>query len=189
MAIYSQNLWQFFKSCENSNPPINIPMSSRYEMFEKIFAGLDYLQKNGFVHLDLKLSNILIKTNSAKNWDRKNLVLSDFGIGGTDLATLGKCGTPGFASPEQLVGNPHVKSDNYGFGRVMVYLFCRWDTAWDSLFQPITDAEFASLTPSPTEKDLFSIFTDLTKVRNIQYIILYRVRSKMPNQPSGFFVK
>ena len=139
-------------------------------MFEKVFAGLDYLQKNGFVYLDMKLSNILININSAKKWDGKNLVLTDFGIGGTDLANLGKCGTPGCASPEQLVGNPHVKSDNYGFGRVMVYLFCRWNTAWDSLFQPITDAEFSSLNVSQIEKHLFSIFTDLTKVRNIPYL-------------------
>jgi len=77
---------------------------------------------------------------------------------------LGKSGTPGFSSPEQLIGQPHRNSDNYGFGRVLVYLFCNWETAWDSLFQPISEAEFQNLNPAQMELKLFEVFTNLTKV-------------------------
>ena len=170
MEIFDENLWQFFKRKNQNQTPVLMP--ERFKMFEKIWDGLHYIQQNGFYHLDLKLSNFLIKNDVGNNWDGKTLVISDFGIGGKDLKTLGKSGTPGFSSPEQLIGQPHRKSDNYGFGRVMVYLFCDWNTAWDSLFQPITDAEFKSLSPSPTELELFSIFADLTKVReNINFKI------------------
>ena len=165
MEIFDENLWQFFKrkilAPIQNQPPVL--MAERFKMFEKIWEGLNYIQQNGFYHLDLKLSNFLIKTDVGKNWDRKTLVISDFGIGGKNLASLGMSGTPGFASPEQLIGKPH-RSDNYSFGRVMVYLFCKWDTAWDSLFQPITDTEFKSLSPAPTELELFLIFADLTRV-------------------------
>jgi len=162
MEIYEENLWQFFKRSQNQIP---ISMSERFQLFEKIWEGLNHLQNNGFYHLDIKLSNILIKIDSiTKQWDGKNLVISDFGIGGRDLAILGKSGTPGFASPEQLIGQPHKKSDNYGFGRVLVYLFCDWNTAWDSLFQPITEAEFQALNPTQLELELFQTFKNLTKV-------------------------
>ena len=163
MEIYEQNLWQYFKIRKNNS--YGATMEERFEMFEKIWEGLNYIQKNNFYHLDLKLSNILVKTDSAKNWDRNNLVITDFGIGGKDLKSLGMSGTPGFSSPEQLIGQPHRKSDNFGLGRVMVYLFCLWDTAWDSLFQPISDLEFQSFYQNQTELDLFSIFTNLTKVK------------------------
>ena len=162
MDIFDENLWQYFKRRKHN--PYAATMSERFKMFEKIWEGLNHLQTNDFYHLDFKLSNILVKLDSTRNWDGNNLVITDFGIGGKNLASLGMCGTPGFASPEQLVGQPHRKSDNFGFGRVMVYLFCLWDTAWDSLFQPITDADFKCFTPTKTENELFSIFTKLTKV-------------------------
>ena len=162
MEIFNMNLWQFFKHKHS------ISMHNRFAMFEKIWNGLNHLQQNKFAHLDLKLSNILIKTNSLDKWDGENLVITDFGIGGKDLAVLGKRGTPGFASPEQLVGKPHIKSDNYALGRVMVYLFSEWESAWNMLFQPITDNEIKAFNPKKAEQ-LFTIFSELTKVRTILY--------------------
>jgi len=94
--------------------------------------------------LDIKLANIMLKTrNGTKTgtWNRKDLVIIDFGIGGRNDQQTGLAGTPGFASPEQLVGNSHQNSDNYSFGKLMIMIFCDWPTAWDVLYQPVTDSE------------------------------------------------
>jgi len=39
-------------------------------------------------------------------------------------------GTPGFASPEQLIGLPSKRSDNYSFGMVVIFLFTTWPNVW-----------------------------------------------------------
>ena len=75
-------------------------------------------------------------------WDFDNCVISDFGIGGQKDKKSENLGTPGFASPEQFVGFAGQASDNYSLGKVMVFLFSNWETAWRicylPLHQPIT---------------------------------------------------
>ena len=74
-------------------------------------------------------------------WNGKDLVIIDFGVSGTNDRKTGLAGTPGFASPEQLIGDSHEKSDNYSFGKLMIMIFCDWPTAWNAMYQPVTDAE------------------------------------------------
>ena len=181
MDIYKMNLRQFFKDNEVSNPPIPVIMMDRFEMFEHALAGLTHIQQNGYFHLDIKLSNILINTDVSGNWDRKTLVITDFGIGGTDLTTLGKAGTPGFASPEQLLGKVHPKSDNFGLGRIMPFIFAKWDTAWNIIFHPITNNEYETLFESllskkSAEYSLIEIIQNLTQVSLLLQIIGSKIR-------------
>ena len=142
MPIYDCTLWEYLKNSHTKNRPI--PMDVRFKIFEKALSGLKEIQYRGFRHLDIKTPNIMLKTrNGTKTgvWTEQDLVIIDFGIGGSNDQKTGLAGTPGFASPEQLFGNTHPKSDNYGFGKLMIMIFCDWPTAWDVLYQPVTDSE------------------------------------------------
>jgi len=187
MEIYDTNLWVFFKEREFISSR-TVTMTDRFGIFTKILAGLDHIQKNGFFHLDIKLSNVLIKTNSAGDWDTINVVITDFGIGGNYLSTLGKAGTPGFASPEQLIGQVHAKTDNFGFGRTLPFLFCQWNTAWNLLFQPITETEYNNLSAhlKVPESELLSIIRDLTHIDPNNRIDLETVKKRMNLEKTAF---
>ena len=140
MAIYDINLWRFFEEKSESTPQKSVSMSDRFKLFWAIFDGLDHLHKNNLKHLDIKLSNVMIMVNSAGDFDGRNCVLTDFGIGGQKDKETGLAGTPGFASPEQLL-SPKVgtESDLYSFGRLMVFIFCEWKSAWAILYHPLED--------------------------------------------------
>jgi len=123
----------------------------------------------GFKHLDLKPSNVLLKTRPDGSWNGKDCVITDFGVGGRNDQIKGNAGTPGFASPEQMVGPGEKKSDNYSFGKIMVMIFSEWQTAWNILFQPITDSEKQNILPNLDLRlqPLFAVITELLKVSSI----------------------
>lgn len=87
--------------------------------------ALAYVHQAGLVHTDVKPHNCLINQNG-------DLVLSDFGLtAGTKAAaghtrifhTQARGGTPGFAAPEQISGDPpSPRMDVYGFGATAYYL-------------------------------------------------------------------
>ena len=73
-------------------------------------------------------------------WNQSDIVITDFGAGGSlEKFTSGNAlirGTPGFASPEQLLGTPHRKSDNYSLAKLTVLILFEWSTAWNLLARP-----------------------------------------------------
>ena len=85
MDVYDLNLWQFFERKSLGTLPgksgNEVPMSDRLDLFWNIIAGLEFLHQNNLKHLDIKLSNGLIKTKSG-DFDGQNCVITDFGIGG-----------------------------------------------------------------------------------------------------------
>lgn len=91
-----------------------LPTEARLRLFNQVCRAVEYLHKNGVVHCDLKPGNMLV--------DRDSVVkLLDFGIaqltggnrGGGKLPLM----TPGYASPEQLDGQPATPlSDVYSLG-------------------------------------------------------------------------
>ena len=142
MSIYDCSLWDYFKYSHDANR--QIPMHVRFAIFAKILSGLKAIQNQGFRHLDIKPGNIMLKTkDSSKSgpWNEQDLVITDFGVGGRNDQKTGLAGTPGFASPEQLIGNSHQKSDNFSFGKLMIMIFCDWPTAWNIIYQPVTQSE------------------------------------------------
>ena len=163
MPIYSSNLWNYFKRAGNHN--IAISMAVRFDLFTKILAGLSYIQYRGFKHLDIKLSNILIQTNNtSEEWDGTNCVITDFGIGGKTDKNVAKAGTPGFASPEQLIGQADFKSDNYSLGRLMIFIFSTWQGAWNLAYQPIENEVKKKLPVEPIHHDLFLVISNLIQL-------------------------
>ena len=117
MRIYDKNLWEYLK--ERSTPTYDLlPIAERFNIFSNIFSAVMHIQSSGQLHLDLKPSNILLNVDDTGKWNQRDLVVTDFGIGGsTTMLTDGKRhkirGTPGFASPEQLLGIPHRKGGGY----------------------------------------------------------------------------
>ncbi|CAG9772391.1 unnamed protein product [Ceutorhynchus assimilis] len=107
--------------------------SSTLEQFAiDITSGLDYLHKNGVLHLDLKPKNILLVEpgNICKICDFGNSARID-----DNLANFSHNGTVIYTAPEILLGKPpSVKSDIYSLGLVfwqIVYQknpFCEYDT-------------------------------------------------------------
>ena len=164
MEIYDKNLWQFFQEKSESTPPKSVSMSDAFELFWSIFRGLEHLHEKSLKHLDIKLSNVMINVNKkTKNFDRKNCVITDFGIGGQKDKETGLAGTPGFASPEQLL-SPNVgrESDLYSLGRLMVFLFSEWKSAWTILYKPVEDISAVQLTID--DHILLVVFRQLLKV-------------------------
>jgi len=82
---------------------------------EQVLDGLNVAHANGILHRDLKPENILI--DRYQRWR-----ITDFGIAnvtGEDVA--GTTGTPAFAAPEQLLGEPQGPTADYFALAAIVY--------------------------------------------------------------------
>ena len=77
----------------------------------------------------------------SKKWlqdPNDSVVITDFGISTSIRVkdTPKKAGTPGWAPPEQFLGERSDKEDHFALGRLLVYMFSSWQTAWPLLFYP-----------------------------------------------------
>ena len=100
--------------------PRAVKMKGIIRILGEVASALDYAHKQGVIHRDLKLQNILLD-------EKRHAYLSDFGIArlvdGTRLTATGQiAGTPMYMSPEQIRGKAvDFRSDIYSFS-VMAYL-------------------------------------------------------------------
>jgi len=65
-----------------------------------------------------------------------------------------------------MIGPGDQKSDNYSFGKMMVMIFAEWQTAWNILFQPITDSEKTNILPN-LDLNLQPIFVVISGLLNV----------------------
>ncbi len=104
----------------NSNGPLSV--EDTISVSTKVLDGLQLAHEHGFFHRDLKPSNIYLEKTDHGFEPR----LMDFGIAKIEAAaqlTRAQefCGTPAYASPEQIASTKDVDhmTDIYSFGVVM----------------------------------------------------------------------
>ena len=164
MDVHDCNLWELLKTFSLQNPPREIPIKVRFKMFKCILDGAKHIQCQKFKHLDLKPSNILLKTRRDGSWNEIDCRITDFGIGGKEDRENERAGTPGFTSPEQLIGKGCPKSDNYSLAKLMVMIFAEWNTAWSLLYKPITELDRNNLKFGDERDSIFYVIRGLLNV-------------------------
>lgn len=87
-----------------------LPISEALKYFHQIVGAVDYLHRFNVAHRDLKLENILLDQNL-------NVKIADFGMAAWQISTSGatglmntSCGSPHYAAPEIIRGEPYVGS-------------------------------------------------------------------------------
>jgi serine/threonine-protein kinase 11 len=75
--------------------PFRLPQRSVMSIVKQVAEALQYLHDNGYVHQDIKPSNILLDRNG-------RALLADFGIGHSFVSSSMVVGTPAYQAPEAL---------------------------------------------------------------------------------------
>ncbi len=102
------------------DPAAPLRLSAAVDAILQVIAGLEAAAAIGILHRDVKPSNCFVDRDG-------RVMIGDFGLSiatsGSATAERGILGTPGFASPEQLRGDPlDVRSDIFSVGATLYYL-------------------------------------------------------------------
>lgn len=148
----SSNYYIFLEYCSNGElyniikKNRNLKESEAKPLFKQILLGLQYIHSINVAHRDLKPENILVDAKG-------HIKISDFGLSKlldsqNDGLTSTPCGSPCYASPECISGNPYdaKKSDIWSCG-VILYTMTTGYIPWtkktqSQIFEQIKNAEF-----------------------------------------------
>jgi serine/threonine-protein kinase len=97
-----------------------LPTDKALDIARQLCAGLAAAHEKGVLHRDLKPANVMLDGQG-------NVRITDFGLAGLAETLSGddvRSGTPGYMSPEQLLGREvTVRSDIYSLGLVLYELY------------------------------------------------------------------
>jgi len=126
-------------------------VAARLRLFLKVCRAVSWAHRNLVVHRDLKPSNVLVTAEGEP-------MLLDFGIAklldgdehGEATLSLMRLGTPGYASPEQVLGEPvTTASDVYSLGVLLHRLLVGGSPYRTAADAPARDLEAAILEQAP----------------------------------------
>ena len=100
-----------------------LPVGTAVAATLDIIDGLDAAQAAGILHRDIKPSNCFVEADGTVKIGDFGLSISTLARGRDDSVLAGFQGTPEFAAPEQLRGEPlDVRADIYAVGATLYYL-------------------------------------------------------------------
>ena len=123
--IKGQSLAYYIRQARRNVLPSKrmIPVRTSLKIILKILDALDYANRLGVVHRDIKPRNILIENHS------KRPIITDFGVarsyGGSDDDNRILVGTPTYMAPEQIIsGVVDGRADVYASGVMLLEMLC-----------------------------------------------------------------
>lgn len=132
----------------------------------EVIAGLKAAAATGILHRDVKPSNCFIDADGA-------IKIGDFGLSVSLDATAGELtwkpafqGTPEYAAPEQLRGEPlDVRADIYGVGATLYFLLTGYSPFRERNIAKLLDLKTAPKMPSPADlrPDILSGLSELVE--------------------------
>jgi hypothetical protein len=161
---------------------MNVDVPTRVRMMAQACDAIEYLHKNAIAHRDVKPHNILVTLDG-------RVKLVDFGIAKVETAAVvgvsSSAGqptmimTPGYASPEQLMGDSSGKTgDIYSLAVVLYRLLTGRLPYADSDGRPNLKAQLSGKAPDPPSKEINKTPkppTTIPDVRKVSYPDLDRV--------------
>ncbi|HET9919479.1 MAG TPA: serine/threonine-protein kinase [Ktedonobacteraceae bacterium] len=120
--------------------------------------ALQYAHDHQVIHLDVKPSNFLIRSNT-KNPHRPTVLLADFGLARNSATVASSSltirGTPTFMAPEQWGSNPVFASDQYALA-IMIYQLLMGRPPFEGSMERLLNHHLSTqpLPPSTLKKDL-----------------------------------